>query len=409
MTNMKEGINHHQFKAGGDIEGNNILIKGVNLFDIEKVITEIEEEHQSIAIRQLDGDVKRVLIIEKDPFPVAAVECEALRLLKRLRSEKGQPKINVKKLRLGDAIEKTGYGWFVHRLGDLVSCRVPHFAYPEPLNVFFEEMERLGIVEHGTFGPEYIMFSRTNGMDGVAGRMEGLLRNVKAVLQGDAFKKKIDVQKAQSRRIRRAFLRMYRRCLEKFSRILVVRIDLEYALNGGEEGAHPLFSEKYPDQFALDVFLRDRSRFINNIRDKVGKGRLAEHLLEWGWKAEYGERRGWHLHCVFIFDASKVRNAWYYAMQFGEMWERLTDGRGTYHNCHKNIGRYGQCCLGENRRDDADAAKGFEHFAKYLAMDDQMPIVRTSLKSQVFGISRAGTRRKKNSSAGKGVSHAVSF
>lgn len=407
MSNWEESINHHQLKADGGIDGNSNPIKGVKPFDVEKVITEIEKEHRSIAIRQLDGEVKRVLLIEKDPYPVAAVECEALKQLKRLREEKGMPKIPVKKTKLGEVIEKTGYGWFVHKLGDLISCRVPHFVYPEPLNVFFEEMERLGIVKSDTFGSEYIMFALPDGGAEVASNMEGLLGSVKVVLQSDAFKKKLDVRKAQARRIRKAFLRMYRRCLEKCSRILVVRVDLEYALNGAEEGAHPLFSENTPDQFALDVFLRERDRFINNLRDKVGKGRLAENLLEWGWKAEYGEKRGWHLHCVFIFDASRVRNAWYYAMQFGEMWERLTEGRGTYYNCHKNTDRYGQCCLGENRRDDAEAAKGFEHFANYLAMDDQMPIVRTSLKSQVYGISRVGTRRKKKARAVQGENHAA--
>lgn len=405
MSNEKVSIKHQQPQAADAIEGDNQSIKGIKPFNVEKVITEIEREHQSIAVKQLDGDVKRVWVIDKES--AAAVECGALGLLKKLGGEKGQPTIPVKKTRLGEAIEKTGYGWLVHNLADLVSSRVPHFVYPEHLNVLFEEMERLGVVKHGTFGPEFIMFALPDGGAMVAKNMEGLLGSVKLVIQGDAFKKKLDVRKAQARRIRKAFLRMYRRCLEMCSRILVVRVDLEYALNGTEEGAHPLFSERHPDQFALDVFLRDRNRFINNVRDKVGKGQLAENLLEWGWKAEYGEKRGWHLHCVFIFDASKVRNAWFYAMQFGEMWERLTDGRGTYHNCHKNLDRYGQCCLGENRRNDAVAAKGFEHFANYLAMDDQMPIVRTSLKSQVFGISRVGTRRKKKARVVQEANHAA--
>ena len=199
---------------------------------------------------------------------------------------------------------------------------------------------------------------------------------------------------------------MYYRCLSKCSRILVVRIDLEYALNGAEEGAHPLFSENPHNQFSLDIFLQDRNRFINNFRDKALHGGIAEHLLEWGWKIEYGEKRGWHMHCVFIFNAAKVRSAWYYAMQIGEMWERLTEGRGTYHNCHKDLGKYGQCCLGENKRGDLAAAKGFEYFANYLAMDDQMPIIRMSLKSQVFGISRF-KNRSKNKNSKKEVNHVI--
>lgn len=395
MSNSEVSIKHQKIKTGGALEREEISIKRLESLDMEEMIAEIEKEHKTIAIKQLDGDVKRILLIEKNPFPVAAVECEALKQLKRLREEKSQPKISIKNTPRGNVIEKTGYGWFVHGLPDLVASRVPHFVYPEPLNVLFEEMEQLGVVKNDTFGPDFIGFTLASGGENVAGNMVRLLGKVKLTLQSEAFKRKLDVRKAHARRIRKAFLRMYRRCLEKCSRILVVRVDLEYALNGAEEGAHPLFSERHPDQFALDVFLRDRNRFINNVRDKVGKGQLAENLLEWGWKAEYGEKRGWHLHCVFIFDANKVRNAWYYAMQFGEMWERLTEGRGSFHNCHKHLGRYGQCCLGENRRDDPVAAKGFEHFANYLAMDDQMPVVRTSLKSQVFGISRVGTRRKK--------------
>lgn len=405
MISTEEDIKQHKFKA--EVAVDTSLIKEEEFFSVEKVITEIEREHRSIAIKQLGGEVKRMLIIENDPYPVAAVECEALKQLNRLKKEMVKPKIPMKKTRLGEVIEKTGYGWFVHKLNDLISCHVPHFVYPEQINVLFEEMERLGIVSNGTFGSEFIMFATPDGGADVAKNMEGLLGSVKLVLQSEVFRKKLDVRKAQARRIKKAFLRMYRRCLERCSRILVVRVDLEYALNGAEEGAHPLFSNNHPDQFALDVFLRDRDRFINNLRDKVGKGQLAENLLEWGWKAEYGEKRGWHLHCVFILDASKVRHAWYYAMQFGEIWERLTEGRGTYYNCHKDTDRYGQCCLGENRRGDAEAAKGFEHFANYLAMDDQMPIVRSSLKSRVYGISRVGTRRKEKTLAKQGKCHAA--
>jgi hypothetical protein len=119
-------------------------------------------------------------------------------------------------------------------------------------------------------------------------------------------------------------------------------------------------------------------------------------LLEWGWKQECGEKRGWHLHCVFIFDASKVRSYWFYAMQLADLWVRLTGGKGFGHICQKGDRSYKSNCLGEVRRGDAEAEKGFGYLARYLSLDDQMPIVLPSKKSQNYGITRirAGERRK---------------
>lgn len=362
----------------------------------EKMLRAIEREHLTRATKRESGEIDEKLIIEKVQYPTRYVELPAIEALKKLEVESKIPKIDIKPCGIGSEVSNSGYGTLVHLLPDIVSYRVPHFSYDEYLEAFTEELKRVGVIEDDAFGSKFQEYASTWIPPGHCHPIEDVLVSLKKGLNSKAFKSKLYTRRAKAKRIKNAFIKMFRRCLALRGRILIVRVDLIYLLKDELPGMHPLFSDHCPDQFAMEAFIRDRDRFINNVRERAKKGGPFEHLLEWGWKQECGEKRGWHLHCVFIFDASKVKKYWFYAMQLAELWERLTGGRGFGHICRKGDRSYKSNCLGEVRRGDAEAEQGFKYLARYLSLDDQMPVVLPSKKSQNYGITRirAAERRK---------------
>lgn len=285
----------------------------------EKMLRAIEREHMTIATKRESGEIDEKLIIEKVQYPIRYVELPAIEAIKKLEVESKIPKIDLKPCRIGSEVANSGYGKLVHLLPDLVSYRVPHFSYDEYLEAFTEELKRVGVIENETFGSRFNEYASTWIPPGHRHPMEDVLASFKKRLNSKAFKSKQYTRRAKAKRIKNAFIKMFRRCLELRGRILIVRVDLIYLLKDELPGTHPLFSDHCPDQFAMEAFIRDRDRFINNVREKAKKGGAFEHLLEWGWKQECGEKRGWHLHGVFIFDASKVKSYWFYAMQLAEL------------------------------------------------------------------------------------------
>lgn len=358
-----------------------------------------EIEHSTVAIRGKDGGVESALVINKaGPYPAGSAEFRVHRLVEKLGSDDKPPALRMTTKKGRPAVDVQGYGSLLHLIGDFISLQMPGFTYSPYLEAFKAALTEAGVMEHGTFGPNFPVYADIYSPQAKV-LFESLLLELQRHLKSYEFKHTKDSRRAKARRIERRFLKMRTRCLSLRSRIQIVRLDLAYARNGDLSDPHPLIKDRCPNEFSLDVFNRDRKRFISNIRQKRGRGELAEHLLEWGWKQEYGELSEWHLHCVFMYDANKVRNGWYYAMRAGELWVHLTNGRGSYFIPKSGDHTYASSCLGENRRDDKDeeAAKGWANYCRYLGMDDQMPVVMPSAKSQVFGINRFW-RHKRGSS-----------
>lgn len=355
-----------------------------------QISLDVECEHDSIAFSH-DGEVRRVLIIDKDPGPAdaVAVELEMICELKKLREQKTFVSLDVDKRNHGLVqILRKGMGVLFHRMTDLISLRSNHFVYEPHLEVVFDVFKARKIIENDTFGVACHAYSKVEVSVGELEIQNQLVREIQAILKGGEFKKKLADRRKGIKRIRNAFRGVWRRCFARRARILIGRLDLEYSLNGNPESFHPLYSPQFPDRFLIEVFLDDRDRFNNNLRDHQQKGKFAEHLIEWGWKIECGSKRGWHLHCVFFFDASRVKSAWYQMELLGDLWVRLTEGRGTYFNPHQGSKEYRSQFIGEVRRGDEEAEKAYELFIEYLCKDDQVPVVKTTKKLQTFGVSR---------------------
>lgn len=349
---------------------------------------EIELEHGTVAFNE-GGESRRVLTIEEGPFPASSVEYEVVDQLKVMRALKKAVFLTVIAKRLGWVfIDRAGFGVLIHRLGDLISLRSPHFVYDPHLEAFFQVCRNRNIIQNDTFGESFHDYARMELDEREVALRNEFLADVQKVLQSDQFRKVLAGRRKSAKRIRRAFHGIWRRAFAKRARNLIVRVDFEYALNGNPEGFHPLHSPQVPDRFLLEVFLADRDRFINNLRYHQEPGRFAEHLLEWGWKLECGQKRGWHLHAVFFFDASRVKSAWYMAEMLGGLWIRLTDGRGLHFNVQQHAREYQRRFIGEIHRGDKESEAAYMKYVAYISKDDQVPVVKTSPKLQLFGVSR---------------------
>lgn len=107
--------------------------------------------------------------------------------------------------------------------------------------------------------------------------------------------------------------------LEKYSRLLIVRVDLKIKL-----------------EFAHTVSIEDFDEFMNDLRDELGRKRgCFEHLRGYGWAIEQGvDTGGLHCHLLLLYNGDMRRNDWYLAEEVGKRWVKITEGIGYHFNCN---------------------------------------------------------------------------
>lgn len=141
---------------------------------------------------------------------------------------------------------------------------------------------------------------------------------------------------------------------EKYSRLLVIRVDLGYYSN--QLISYPQFCQD------IDCFI---SLMPSNpvFKDKVG----------YIWKLEYGPQKGFHVHLLLLYDGAKRKSDYYIAQQIGELWQQITHYRGLYYNCHDKAQkrRYRVNCLGMvHRQEDARINYLVDAVVNYLTKND---------------------------------------
>ncbi|KPB94878.1 YagK/YfjJ domain-containing protein [Pseudomonas syringae group genomosp. 3] len=116
---------------------------------------------------------------------------------------------------------------------------------------------------------------------------------------------------------------------ERYSRLLVVRVDLSY--------------QKQHAKTTQAEAKRDREHLLQNMRSN----KLFDDMVGYIWKLEHGSEKGFHYHMIFFFDGSKVREDITKALLIGQYWTNVvTKGRGLYYNCNAHKSRYKSCGIG---------------------------------------------------------------
>ena len=155
---------------------------------------------------------------------------------------------------------------------------------------------------------------------------------------------------------------------KEYSKLNNIRIDLGY-------------QKPYSETTTLERANKDLNHMWNNTRsiqtvfgDKVG----------YICKIEYTEDKGIHFHLLIPFNGHKVKNSAYKAEQIGQYWEKITEGRGSYHNCHRN--EYERNGIGMLDRNDSNKRKILDEVVlSYLCKDDQgIDSISNSSKDRAF-------------------------
>ncbi|MCW8038508.1 YagK/YfjJ domain-containing protein [Acinetobacter entericus] len=164
---------------------------------------------------------------------------------------------------------------------------------------------------------------------------------------------------------------------DRYSRILVVRVDLAYPL-------------KYQDQIGIQEFSDDMDVLRTRLRDQ---DTIFKGLIEYAWALEQGEKKGYHCHLLLVYKGSERRNAYWIADQVGKLWIDITDGLGCHFNCHtseylKQFLDRDRLGIGMIRRNNPDEVKNMLDTVAYLVRpekDAQHLRVKTKKRMRTFG------------------------
>lgn len=157
--------------------------------------------------------------------------------------------------------------------------------------------------------------------------------------------------------------------LEKHSRVLVIRIDPRYAKN-----QNPSMEQVKKD---LRTFLRSVGRTKNL------------NILGYIWKLEYGQRRGFHYHFIFILDSRDHSHEIKLAQQIGQIWEKVIGVEGAFHNCHFKAvnNQYDKLAIGRLHRDEEQKYLYLLGLLRYFAKKDQFILHKNIGKERTLGTS----------------------
>lgn len=147
----------------------------------------------------------------------------------------------------------------------------------------------------------------------------------------------------------------------KYSRILVVRLDVGYRVNF----CSPIASVG----MSYEDVRGHRDSLFQYLKRKDVPG-----LIGYVWKLEYGLFKTYHYHLLLFFDGAKSQQDITIAKEIGEYWiHDVTRGAGIYYNCNVNKADYerlGILGVGMISHNDSSLRKGLATVAAYLTKVD---------------------------------------
>lgn len=173
--------------------------------------------------------------------------------------------------------------------------------------------------------------------------------------------------------------------LDIYSKIQVVRVDLGY-------------QKEHAREASLEEINQDLKHLLNNRRTKPS---VFENMIGYIAKREYTEKKGPHIHSLFIYDGQKVSKDAYKGDQIGEYWKNeITDGKGIYHNCNREKDKYAECALGMiDHTDETKRDVLKEKAIGYMCKEQQsISPIKQSVKERSF---TRGIAPRKKSRAGR--------
>lgn len=181
--------------------------------------------------------------------------------------------------------------------------------------------------------------------------------------------------------------------LEKYARVLIVRVDLKLKV----EFAHLVDAEIFQgfmNQLMVKI-QRDREKEKKRKNGKLANASKGcfEDLRGYAWAIEQGiETGGLHCHLVLIYNGDKRQKDWFLGDTVGKRWVEITEGLGWYYNGNTpkrkaSYRRRGKLGIGMIDRDKPLEVNNAINAALYLARPNkyEQRLKSWPLKMRSFG------------------------
>ncbi|QLI80848.1 inovirus-type Gp2 protein [Chitinibacter fontanus] len=159
------------------------------------------------------------------------------------------------------------------------------------------------------------------------------------------------------------------------SRLLIIRLDLG-------------FKDNTTGQYNAEYARACLQKLMNNKR----KLKLFSNERGYVWSLEYGQDKGFHFHCFFIFDGSSSQQDQTIGHAIGQYWVNIiTQGTGSYYCSNDDKAKFeaeGTLGIGMIHRYEHHKRANLMSIASYLAKDDALikPMLPESTKGfRTFG------------------------
>lgn len=189
----------------------------------------------------------------------------------------------------------------------------------------------------------------------VRAAFEHVAKYVRRVCRSKRFKAVLYNHWRSAEKNRKSNLDYVASLFEKYSKVLVLRIDLYIHPD------HHAWSESDRAEWCISQYLR-----------ALREGRIIDPDVK-GWivKREGGFYRGIHFHLMVFLDGHKHQAGHVYSEQLGEAWKnRFSDGKGTYFNCWALREEYKNNGLGVVHVTDHAMLTGVRVAVTYLTKED---------------------------------------
>ena len=194
-----------------------------------------------------------------------------------------------------------------------------------------------------------------------------------------AFERDYEIIEKQKDENKAELKKYCRSMIDKYSRILVARVDLGYL-------------QEYASRIRVDDIYSDLDVLLNRIQNKDG---IFKHVIGYIWGIEQGGRsKGFHCHLAIIYDnAYRDGSAAYWGNNIIALWSDITRDYGQGYNCWnrervKELRSRNELGIGVIYRRDSTQVINFIRAMEYIADHHKRTLQYLRIKTRgrrVFG------------------------
>ncbi len=217
---------------------------------------------------------------------------------------------------------------------------------------------------------------------------------LRSAITTESFRKDEEKWTKRTTRARARFFRVFKNALAQHARVLVIRIDFGLKRHEYANPKEPLAldtPEESRDGLKEALLKRLNFKEIDTAREKTlrqVRETFGASLLGYIWKLEFGARKGFHYHCVFLLNGSVHRQDISIGNQIGKFWQRYAPhGLGLFWNCNAHRQQYKFPALGTIRYHESGHWRGLNHIADYLSKPDFLASLKLPAGRRTFGSS----------------------